>query len=134
MLIAAGQLVMCRHLAANGVWHVRMHDLQGLGDATMQQTPPRGAQTAVGHLAQLIVGKVVRLNALTRSIADDAALPQFVQAADQPVFILVAHPGQHRQCKLAADGRRLLGQLAGRSGELGQPGMQDAMHAGGQRK
>ena len=89
--------------------------------------PPAGgcggagrAEGGVGDLADAVVGEVVGVGA---PVADDPPPPQLVQAADQGFLVGLAGLGEHVGGELAADGGGHADQVAGRRGQLGQPGL-----------
>ena len=80
-----------------------MYGFEGFGDAPVEQTPPCRAEIGIGHLTQLVVGKVVSVEAVR---AHDAMLPQLVECCGERFFIQEAASRQHLELEAASDGGR----------------------------
>jgi hypothetical protein len=105
--------------------------LQGAGDAPVEVAAPGRAESQIGDLPDPVVGEVVGIRPL---VPDHAAPPQLVQAADQVQRSGLAGLGEHVGGELPPDGRGDADQVAGRPGELGEPGLDHSLDPGGDRR
>jgi hypothetical protein len=91
---------------------------------------PGRAEAEVGDLPDPVVGEVVGVGTL---VADQAAPPQLVEGADQLLLAGLAGQGEGVGGELPPDGGGHPDQVAGRAGELGQPGLDHDLDPGGDR-
>ncbi len=96
----AGALVVGSQLRADRIQLGGVQRLQRASSLKMQQPPPRRAHARIGHLAQLVVAKVVGICAM---LAYDAPLPQLVELAHQGVLVAATGPGEQPETELAAN-------------------------------
>ena len=126
LLEEPGALVVRGDLGADGIEVLLVRRDQGLGHAPVQPAPLRGARLGVGHVAQLVVGEVVRVRPL---LAHDALAPQLVERARD--HLLVAHQAhEDLQVEGAPDHGRGRRRLPGVVRELGQAAGDHRVRAG----
>ena len=109
------RLVVRRDLGADRVEVRGTEQLERLGDAPVEQPPPAGADARVRGFADAVMAEVVAVETL---LADDVALPQLVERADEGGLLELARLFEHVEGERATDGGGDLERFGGFLGQL----------------